>query len=78
MDKMRAAVLVEPSKIVCEETPLFEPEAGQVVVKTIWRQSVDRTFIKCSMEPTVPNSLQNQAGQDMRVSAKSSNRAATI
>ncbi len=33
MDKMRAAVLVEPSKIVCEETPLFEPEAGQVVVK---------------------------------------------
>ena len=33
MDKMKAAILVEPSKIVCEETSLFEPEAGQVVVK---------------------------------------------
>ena len=33
MDKMRAARLVEPGKIVCENVPLFAPEAGQVVVK---------------------------------------------
>ena len=33
MDKMRAARLVEPGKIVCEETVQFEPEEGQVVVK---------------------------------------------
>ncbi len=33
MDKMRAARLVEPGRIVCEQVPLFEPEAGQVVVR---------------------------------------------
>lgn len=33
MDKMRAARLVEPGKVVCEQAPLFEPEEGQVVVK---------------------------------------------
>lgn len=33
MDMMRAARLVERGKIVCEDTPLFEPEEGQVVVK---------------------------------------------
>ena len=32
-DLMRAGVLVEPGKIVCEDAPLFEPEEGQVVVK---------------------------------------------
>ncbi len=35
MDKMRAARLVETGKMVLEETPLFEPEAGQVVVKNL-------------------------------------------
>lgn len=34
MDKMRAARLVEPGKMVCEDAPLFEPEEGQVVVRT--------------------------------------------
>lgn len=34
MDKMRAARLVETGKMVCEEAPLFEPEEGQVVVKS--------------------------------------------
>ncbi|MEQ9450828.1 MAG: zinc-binding dehydrogenase [Pseudomonadales bacterium] len=33
MDKMRAARMVEAGKVVCEQAPLFEPEAGQVVVK---------------------------------------------
>ena len=33
MDKMKAAILVEPSKIVCEKTPLFEPDGGKGVVK---------------------------------------------
>lgn len=33
MDTMRAARLVENGRMVCEATPLFEPEAGQVVVK---------------------------------------------
>lgn len=33
MDKMRAARLVEYGHMTCEETPLFEPEEGQVVVK---------------------------------------------
>jgi len=34
MDKMRAARLVEPGKIVCEDVSVFEPEEGQVVVRT--------------------------------------------
>lgn len=34
MDMMRAARLVESGKMVCEATPLFEPEVGQVVVKS--------------------------------------------
>jgi len=33
METMRAARLVERGKIVCEDTPLLEPEDGQVVVK---------------------------------------------
>ena len=33
MDKMKAAVLVEPGKMVVEETVLLEPEEGQVIVK---------------------------------------------
>ena len=33
MDKMRAGVLVEHSKIICQEAPLLEPADGQVVVK---------------------------------------------
>ncbi len=33
MSNMRAARLVEPGKMVCESTPLFEPQSGQVVVK---------------------------------------------
>ena len=33
MDKMKAAVLVEPGKMVVEETALLEPEEGQVIVK---------------------------------------------
>lgn len=33
MDNMRAAVLVERGKMVCEAVPLFEPEPGQVVVR---------------------------------------------
>ena len=33
MDKMRAARLVEPLKMVCEDADLFEPRAGEVVVK---------------------------------------------
>ncbi len=33
MDRMRAARLVESGKIVCEDTPLFEPEDGQVIVR---------------------------------------------
>ena len=32
---MRAARLVELGKMDCEEVPLFEPEAGQVVVKNV-------------------------------------------
>lgn len=34
MSSMRAARLVEPGKIVCEDAPLFEPEDGQVVVRS--------------------------------------------
>ena len=34
MDKMRAARLVETGKMACEQVPLFEPEDGQVVVKS--------------------------------------------
>ena len=30
---MKAAVLVEPGKMVVEETALLEPEEGQVIVK---------------------------------------------
>jgi len=33
MDSMRAARLVEPGKMACEDTALLEPAAGQVVVK---------------------------------------------
>ena len=35
MDQMRAARLVEPGKMACEATPVFEPEEGQVVVKNL-------------------------------------------
>ncbi|MEM7016753.1 MAG: zinc-binding dehydrogenase [Pseudomonadota bacterium] len=34
MDTMRAARLVELGKMECEQVPLFEPEEGQVVVKS--------------------------------------------
>lgn len=34
MSTMRAARLVEPGRIVCEAVPVFEPEEGQVVVRT--------------------------------------------
>ncbi|HEY5647760.1 MAG TPA: zinc-binding dehydrogenase [Pseudomonadales bacterium] len=34
MSSMRAARLVEPGRIVCEDAPLFEPEDGQVVVRS--------------------------------------------
>lgn len=34
MDQMRAARVVEAGQIVCESVPLFEPEAGQVLVRT--------------------------------------------
>lgn len=33
MDRMRAARLVEPGHIICEDSPLLEPEEGQVVVR---------------------------------------------
>lgn len=33
MERMRAARLVEPGRIVCEDAPVLEPEAGQVVVR---------------------------------------------
>lgn len=33
MDRMRAARLVEPAKMACEDVPVFEPQTGQVLVK---------------------------------------------
>ena len=33
MKKMRAARLVEPHKMVCEDANLYEPTKGQVVVR---------------------------------------------
>ena len=55
MDKMRAARLVEPRKMVCEDTPLFEPEAGQVVVKKAYADwgawsSYKRPFYEAAVE----------------------------
>ena len=34
MSKMRAARLVEPGRMVCEDAPVLEPAPGQVVVRT--------------------------------------------
>ena len=33
MKKMRAARLVEPYKMVCEDANLYEPTKGQVIVR---------------------------------------------
>ena len=58
MDKMRAGRLVEAGKMVCEQVPLFEPEAGQVVVKNhmaaICGSDLHQVFMEPLGKPTYP------------------------
>ena len=62
MEKMRAARLVEPGKIVCEDTPLFEPERGQVVVRNRMAAICGSDLHQVFMEPLGAQSLPAEPG----------------
>ncbi len=51
MDRMRAARLVAPGQIVCEDTSLFEPEDGQVVVRNLLAAICGSDLHQVFMEP---------------------------
>ncbi len=62
MDSMRAARLVEPGKMVCEDTPLFEPEAGQVVVKNLMAAICGSDLHQVFMDSFAPVNLPAEPG----------------
>ena len=55
MDKMKAAVLVEPGKMVVEETALLEPEEGQVIEKNHMAAICGSDLHQVFMEPIALN-----------------------
>lgn len=62
MDKMRAARLVEPGKMACEDTAVFEPEEGQVVVKNLMAAICGSDLHQVYMEPLSPMNLPAEPG----------------
>jgi L-iditol 2-dehydrogenase len=54
MDHMRVARLVEPGKMACEDSRIFEPVAGQVVVRNRMAAICGSDLHQVFMEPIVP------------------------